>query len=432
MRRGKKPQTAPKARAPRTLADFFHQALLCPPVARMGDRQQEQLAARDADMIATENYMDQEVVLDAVLPRLEDKRPRDLQITVPAGRWLQAASDSTPWPHTPEACMTILEQADTIRNGQGHRCTLTLYKLGLTTVTTTHLCDMAPKSLVGDGVISIVADLINATPGHNCYVTNPALLYRVMLGYPIDNYNKAIWDSRRYLLMPAPEPGHLTLCIADRQTRTLYRQDNLHLPYKRLIDPLLAFLSTTEGGSWTEVGVHPTRQTRGSNDCAPGVVAGMVYFVRQERLIPPSVYSGDDLSLLRGRIFAMLLFATLDPPTDLGLMAEGLRQLYLHARPRLEDFVARLAQMSPTEGSAHVDLTSPTKSRADSLTRWVRTRRITQLKKILELTKRLLTHHQWHQYNQGRSRRRVEQQKLGARGRKRTANWIQRHPHRPG
>ena len=108
--------------------------------------------------------------------------------------------------------MTILEQADTIRNERGHRCTLTLYKLGLTTVTTTHLYDMAPKSVVGDGVISIVADLINATPGHNCYVTNTALLYRLMLGYPIDNYNNAIWDSRRYLLMPAPEPGHWTLC----------------------------------------------------------------------------------------------------------------------------------------------------------------------------------------------------------------------------
>ena len=45
---------------------------------------------------------------------------------------------------------------------------------------------------MGDGVISIIADLINATPGHNCYVMNPALLYRLMLGYPMDNYNKAI------------------------------------------------------------------------------------------------------------------------------------------------------------------------------------------------------------------------------------------------
>ena len=50
-------------------------------------------------------------------------------------------------------------------------------------------------------------------------------------------------DCRRYLLMLVPEPGHWTLCIADRQTKTLYRQDNLHLPYKLLIDPLLTFLS---------------------------------------------------------------------------------------------------------------------------------------------------------------------------------------------
>ena len=97
---------------------------------------------------------------------------------------------------------------------------------------------MAPKSYVGDGVLSIIADLINATPDHNCYATNPALLYRLMLGYPVGNYNTAVWNYRRYLLMPAPEPGHCTLCIADRQTKKLYRQDNLTLPYKRLMDPL--------------------------------------------------------------------------------------------------------------------------------------------------------------------------------------------------
>ena len=60
----------------------------------------------------------------------------------------------------------------------------------------------------------------------------------------------------------------------------------------------------------------------------------------------------------------MLLFATLDPPIDLDLMAEGLRKLYLQARTRFEDFTARLDRMPPTEGSAHVDLTSPAKNRA--------------------------------------------------------------------
>ena len=107
---------------------------------------------RDADIIATENYMHQEVVLAAVLPRLEDRRPKALRIMVPEGRWLQVASTGAPWPHTPGTCMTILEQADTIRNGKGHRCTLTLYKFGLTTVNTTHLYDLAPKSLVGTGL----------------------------------------------------------------------------------------------------------------------------------------------------------------------------------------------------------------------------------------------------------------------------------------
>ena len=57
----------------------------------------------------------------------------------------------------------------------------------------------------------------------------------------------------------------------------------------------------------------------------------------------------------------MVLFATLDPPTNLGLMVEGLRQLYSLARPRLEDFAARLSQMPPTEGPAYVDLATQAK-----------------------------------------------------------------------
>ena len=97
-------------------------------------------------MIATENYMNQEVVLAAVLPRLEDRRPKSLQIMVPEGRWRQTTTTGVPWLHTPDTFMTIREQADTIRNEKGHRCTLTLYPFGLTTVTTTHLYDMAPKS----------------------------------------------------------------------------------------------------------------------------------------------------------------------------------------------------------------------------------------------------------------------------------------------
>ena len=113
-----------------------------------GTRQQEQLAAREADIVAVENYIDQEVVLAAVLTRLKDSRPKALQIIVPEGRWLQASTTGALWPHTPGTCMAILEQADIIRNGMGHRFTLNLYKFGLTTVTTTHLYDMTPKSLV--------------------------------------------------------------------------------------------------------------------------------------------------------------------------------------------------------------------------------------------------------------------------------------------
>ena len=96
----KRRQEVPKARSSRTLADFFHQPPPCPPAARLGTRQQEQLAARDADIIATENYMDQEVVLAAVLPRLEDSRPKALQIMVPEGRWLQAATTRADSHHT--------------------------------------------------------------------------------------------------------------------------------------------------------------------------------------------------------------------------------------------------------------------------------------------------------------------------------------------
>ena len=84
-----------------------------------------------------------------------------------------------------------------MRDEKGRRCTLPLYKLGLTEINTTHLYDMAMKSYVGDGVLSIIAYLINATPGHNCYATNPTLVYRLMLGYPVDNYNSAQWSTRR-------------------------------------------------------------------------------------------------------------------------------------------------------------------------------------------------------------------------------------------
>ena len=55
-----------------------------------------------------------------------------------------------------------------------------MYELGANEVTTTHLYDMTPTSYVGDGVLAMISDLINATPGHNCYATRPWLLYRLI------------------------------------------------------------------------------------------------------------------------------------------------------------------------------------------------------------------------------------------------------------
>ena len=40
-----------------------------------------------------------------------------------------------------------------------------------------------------------------------------------MKRYLVGSYSTMVWGTRRYIVMPAPEPGHLTLSIADRHSR---------------------------------------------------------------------------------------------------------------------------------------------------------------------------------------------------------------------
>ena len=74
--------------------------------------------------------------------------------------------------------------------------------------------------------------------------------------------------------------------------------------------------------------MHLTAQLAGSNDCAPGTMAGMRYITRHEPPILRTVYSGADLPHLSpGQVFSEMLFASLGPPSDLTCIIEGLTEL---------------------------------------------------------------------------------------------------------
>ena len=294
-----------------------------------------------------------EVIDLQVLALGDDRRSDGLRTSIRPENWV-LPHNPTSWPYSPEVHMAILLAADTASD---HRiCALKLYQLGKTNISARHLHDMKAGSVVGDEVISLMSALVNAVPEHDCYALHPELMTTIQTWHGSDKNHskktkanwdkmKAKWDDSRYLLLPANKREcHWILNVADREEKVVYHQDNLHGMFPQLMVSLLAWLEEVEGtGTWREEVAKPPEQL--VNDCAIGVTAGMLYFVKHRHLVKEDTFTGKDLRRMRGRVFAMILFSSLDPPSDLDLMATGLKRFYKENSPSVQDYAARPTHM---------------------------------------------------------------------------------------
>ena len=293
-----------------------------------------------------------DIDVDVNASDLVDYRPDCLRSEAPVDSG-DLPDDPTSWPYSLDVYQGILESFDTMSDEQnGLIRPLPLYQLeGDITITTQDLYDLAQGSCVGDRVVAAVLSLINSTTGHDCYALHPELMYRIRRGLSVKNYSqstKVLWEGSRYLFMPADKPQHWVLNVADRTNHIVYHQDNLHGEYPELMVPLLSWLEEVEGDeeSWAAAVNEPPAQLADSNDCAMGVIAGMLHFIKHGSLVQPNDFTGEGLSRMRGRVFAMILFATLDPPSDIKLVMRGLKVFFRKAPQDEQVIVPRPARMS--------------------------------------------------------------------------------------
>ena len=264
-----------------------------------------------------------------------DERPAHMQHRVSAMSWLAPHFRSEQSPISLAELDRLVE-----RSLLGAPGDISVIESCTSVVTTATLVDIAMGRPISNSAVDFVLDLIDACGGR-CYVMDSVAATEL--------YSSGVWPAREdtpywsdydAALLPFCEGAHWRLAVADLASARLYYldpdEDLTWVPRSYIRD----WLSVAHRASqrWCQEIWPAPQQQKGSADCAIAVMAFMLRIARGDGLpiqgsrsdadlsVPPS-YTPAQLSAMRTHFFAVLLYARLDPPSDLSVLASDLSAL---------------------------------------------------------------------------------------------------------
>ena len=208
-------------------------------------------------------------------------------------------------------------------------------------VTSDTLLDVLRGSAISNLTVDFIVDLI-ASSGGRCFVLDSVMSTELYSSgvWPDPDGDEMVWSDFDAALFPFYEDAHWRLAVADLTTSTLYYMDpnvdDTWLANSFILDWLRG---TGAGQRWHQVVWPAPQQRKGSADCGIAVIIFMLHVARGDGLPSQgspqdagprtSAYTPGQLTQMRGRIFFSILYATLDPPSDLKALYIGLSELYL-------------------------------------------------------------------------------------------------------
>ena len=266
-----------------------------------------------------------------------DGRPEQLRRWDSASAWLGPHFQLDRWPITP---LSLVDMLAGLPIAALQETPLAESYNGL--VTAASLLDVAMGRPISNLTIDFIGDLITLS-GCRCLVmdaVSATALYTSRI-WPQDMPD---WQAYDAILFPFLDLAHWRLAVADLGAASVYYLDPDEAPDWSPHNFLLDWLRTMRGGTWSQTLWPSPQQRRGAQDCGIAVIAFMVHIARGDGLPlrDPSLWAGPralpsytpgGLTRMRCRLFASLVYANLDPPSDLCALASGLSVLCSSSLP---------------------------------------------------------------------------------------------------
>ena len=255
----------------------------------------------------------------------DDLRPPSLQGHDSAMSWLSPLCRLESWPVSLSALMKLVNSVPLAVLPD-----VLLVESNYSMVTSDSLLDVVKGRPISNLVIDFIVDLVDASRGR-CYLMDALSATELYSSGAWWNSrgDDLVWSDYDAALFPFHENDHWRLAVADLTTSTLYYldpdEDEAWSATPFIKDWLVEIRA---GGRWRQASWHAPQQQTGSADCGIAVVAFMLHISKGDGLPTQGTsFSSTQLSNMRGRLFASLLFASLDPPSSLTAISTGLSDL---------------------------------------------------------------------------------------------------------